>query len=356
MSFVFEAKQGSDGSTKASTPKRGTAGYLKYMEKAFCQARSYIRQFEVRPPFILTCDIGSHFELWQDFSGQFAMGYGARERIELEDFRKQEVFDRFVLIFNDPQSLNPEKVRARVTREVAAELAALARGLEGDSLSLLGSKQRDSKADRAGAVGRSANAVANFLMRCIFTMFAEDVGLLPGEVFTRSLRERWIPNPRQFKGEIEGLWETMNAGGRFGFERILRFNGGFFSDCSAFELTKGQLETLCRAADKDWSLVEPAIFGTLLERALDVRERSRLGAHHTPRSPSGNGGCSINDLKASHLRPSPTDIRRSRTSSPISSALSKLNETPETSKAFYLPGNPPATAVSKCSKVSASGS
>ena len=284
MSFVFEAKQGSDGSTKASTPKRGTAGYLKYMEKAFYQARSYTRQFEVRPPFILTCDIGSHFELWQDFSGQFAMGYGARERIELEDFRKQEVFDRFVLIFNDPQSLNPEKVRARVTREVAAELAELARGLEGDSLSPLGSNQRDSKAERAGAVGRSANAVANFLMRCIFTMFAEDVGLLPGEVFTRSLRERWIPNPRQFKGEIEGLWETMNAGGRFGFERILRFNGGFFSDCSAFELTKGQLETLCRAADKDWSLVEPAIFGTLLERALDVRERSRLGAHYTPRS------------------------------------------------------------------------
>src|SRR5690606_8361390 len=29
---------------------------------------------------------------------------------------------------------------------------------------------------------------------------------------------------------------------------------------------------------------EPAIFGTLLERALDPRERHKLGAHYTPRA------------------------------------------------------------------------
>lgn len=30
--------------------------------------------------------------------------------------------------------------------------------------------------------------------------------------------------------------------------------------------------------------MEPAIFGTLLERALDARERHKLGAHYTPRA------------------------------------------------------------------------
>jgi len=34
----------------------------------------------------------------------------------------------------------------------------------------------------------------------------------------------------------------------------------------------------------DWKDVEPAIFGTLLERALDPRERHKLGAHFTPRA------------------------------------------------------------------------
>lgn len=38
------------------------------------------------------------------------------------------------------------------------------------------------------------------------------------------------------------------------------------------------------AALADWRFVEPAIFGTLLERALDPRERHKLGAHYTPRA------------------------------------------------------------------------
>ncbi|MCB2099697.1 MAG: class I SAM-dependent DNA methyltransferase [Rhodobacterales bacterium] len=38
------------------------------------------------------------------------------------------------------------------------------------------------------------------------------------------------------------------------------------------------------AAKRDWKDVEPAIFGTLLERALEPGERARLGAHYTPRA------------------------------------------------------------------------
>ena len=260
--LLVEAKQGSDISGKG-TAKRGTETYRKAMEKAFFQARAYVKQLDTKPPFLMTCDIGSHFELWMDFSSSYAIGYGARERIELDDLLKPEVFDRFVAIFTDPQSLNPEKYRARVTREVAAELAILAKWLEGQ---------------------HEPHEVANFLMRCIFTMFAEDVELLPREVFKSALNERWIADPKRFKPEIENLWQTMNTGGTFGFERILQFNGSFFADATAFELPKEQLETLFRAADKDWSQVEPAIFGTLLERALDTKERSRLGAHYTPRS------------------------------------------------------------------------
>ena len=41
---------------------------------------------------------------------------------------------------------------------------------------------------------------------------------------------------------------------------------------------------LLDAAERDWKNVEPAIFGTLLEQALEIKERSQLGAHYTPRS------------------------------------------------------------------------
>ena len=64
----------------------------------------------------------------------------------------------------------------------------------------------------------------------------------------------------------------------------MRFNGGLFAESQAFELTEAQLAVLLQAGKRDWRNVEPAIFGTLLERALDTRERSKLGAHYTPRS------------------------------------------------------------------------
>jgi hypothetical protein len=262
--FLIEAKQGSNNSAKGHG-KRGTQGYRDTMQRAFNQAKSYAynRMIPALPPFLITCDIGSHFEVWEGFSGEYG-SYGARQQINLKDLGQAKVFDRFVAIFSDPQSLNPEKYRARVTREVAAELAKLSRWLEEQ--------------------GHEPQQAASFLMRCIFTMFAEDVELLKGEVFTKALRDRWIPNPQTFRAEIENLWQTMNTGGTFGFEQILRFNGSFFTEATAFDLPKEQLEVLYAAAAKDWSQVEPAIFGTLLERALEKKERSRLGAHYTPRS------------------------------------------------------------------------
>lgn len=260
--FIIEAKQGSDQSGKG-TAKRGTQSYLKAMEAAFVQAVAYARNVPSKPPFVLTCDIGSHFELWTGFNGDYG-GYGARREIALADLSQPEVFAEFVDIFTNPQARNPEKIAAKVTREVAADLAELARSLEGS---------------------HEPQEVAQFLMRCIFTMFAEDVELLKEHLFTQALKERWLGNPQTFKPEVERLWKAMNLGEPFGFsDRLLRFNGGLFAEATAFELTTAQLEVLLKAAARDWRNVEPAIFGTLLERALSVKERSQLGAHYTPRS------------------------------------------------------------------------
>lgn len=260
--FVIEAKQGGTTSGKG-TAKRGTATYLKEMEKAFVQAVAYTRSLESKPPFVITCDIGDHFELWQGFNEDYG-GYGAREEFPLAHLRKKEVFDLFVDIFTDPQKRNPDKIAAQVTREVAADLAEFAKRME---------TQHDPQ------------QVANFLMRCIFTMFAEDVKLLPEKLFTEALETRWLPNPKRFKPEVEALWQAMNEGSNFGFSgELLQFNGGLFADFTAFELTTGQLKVLLQAAKREWKDVEPAIFGTLLERALEPKERSKLGAHYTPRS------------------------------------------------------------------------
>jgi hypothetical protein len=152
-----------------------------------------------------------------------------------------------------------------VTREVATHLATLAKELH--------------------AAKHDPEQVARFLMRCLFTMFAEDVGLLPERLFTEHLEKEWIPHPETFAADVESLWQGMNRGGYiFGIGQLLRFNGGLFAAPSGLPLTKAHLQLLLEAARCNWADVEPAIFGTLLERALDPVERHQLGAHFTPRA------------------------------------------------------------------------
>ena len=49
-------------------------------------------------------------------------------------------------------------------------------------------------------------------------------------------------------------------------------------------MQREELGELLQAAKHSWREGAPAIFGTMLEQALDPDERRRLGAHYTPRA------------------------------------------------------------------------
>lgn len=257
-SFVLEAKQ---GGRPGSPNARGTRSHDRYMERAFGQVVRYVQALPKRPPFVITCDIGHVFEVWEGFSGDFG-GYARRQTFRMDDLLKEEVQAYFRAIWDDPQSLDPARRRARVTREVAQTLGQLAQRLEGRF---------------------PGEAVARFLMRCVFTFFAEDAGLLPAKAFQDAL-DRWRKDPRLFVRGLESLWDAMNTGGLWGPLPILHFNGGLFSEYVALDLGTQDIDLLFQAARFDWAEVDPSIFGTLLESALDSRERHRLGAHYTPRA------------------------------------------------------------------------
>ncbi len=67
-------------------------------------------------------------------------------------------------------------------------------------------------------------------------------------------------------------------------EKVRRFNREFFKTRTVLPLGREAIGELRSAAGYDWRDVDPSIFGTLLEQALDPRERRRLGAHYTPRA------------------------------------------------------------------------
>ncbi|MDR6532590.1 hypothetical protein J2800_003348 [Caulobacter rhizosphaerae] len=289
--FVLEAKQTHAPGAKKAVPdqlslltdepehlgRRSTAkGWDVLMRKAFNQANDYVHLLptdHAAPPFLIVADVGHCFEIYADFSGT-GRGYAYYPdrkgfRIFLDELRDPKIRARLATIWTDPHSLDPTRESARVTREIAERLAAVSKGLE--------------------ARKHPAEEVALFLMRSIFTMFAEDVELLPKGAFTHLL-EDCLESPAAFAPLLKELWEKMNEpehDKRFysAFKTHLRyFNGGLFEKARAFPLDKEEIGELLAAARRDWRQVEPAIFGTLVEQALDPAERRRLGAHYTPRA------------------------------------------------------------------------
>jgi len=284
--FVLEAKQGSNPQSrmpaaqalqraprrlKRGVAVRGTHGWDEAMLAALGQAERYAKALpapEGWPPFLIVVDVGHSIEIYADFSltgkAYFPFPDPRTFRILLHQLEQEALRERLRAVWLDPLSLDPSRATAKVTREVAGKLAALARNLERH---------------------HSPKEVAEFLTRCIFTSFAEDVRLLPERGWLKlleSLRE----DVGNFPPMAEALWQTMNDGGYSPILRnhILKFNGGLFESTRALPLTRDQLELLIEAADSRWRDVEPAIFGTLLERALDPDERHALGAHYTPRA------------------------------------------------------------------------
>ena len=122
--------------------------------------------------------------------------------------------------------------------------------------------------------------LARYLNQIVFCLYADAAGLLPDNLFTGIVRQ-YYRKPREFAEVIRDLFERMADGGRFGAVAIPHFNGNLFDHTEAVELSAVALQRLVEAANKNWQDIEPSIFGTLFERALDASKRSQLGAHYT---------------------------------------------------------------------------
>ena len=284
--FVLEAKQsrlrgqskevfglgGGEGDARGPRGRRGAdRAWDVLMLNARRQAQDYARALPAShgwPPFLILCDVGHCFEFWADFTGQGKnyVQFPDRNsfRVHLDDLAEPEIRARIAMIWQDPLRLDPARHAARVTRAIAERLAAVSKALE---------------------KRHPPEEVALFLMRCLFTMFAESSGLLEGASF-KALLTDCRDNPASFQPLVAELWRAMDRGAYSTAlrARMKQFNGKLFARARCFPLGREEIGELLLAAGHDWREVEPAIFGTLLEQALDPDERARLGAHYTPRA------------------------------------------------------------------------
>ena len=270
-SYTFEAgveKQGG-GQGWADVWKRGYFGWEYKGDRAdlaaaYRQLLDYREDLE-NPPALVVSDM-DRIQVHTNFTNTRPAVY----EITLDDLAAggdptRDALDILRAVMIEPGKLRPRQTPDEVTQAAASRFADLARSMQNR--------------------GHEPEAVAHFLNRVLFCLFAEDVGLLPRRLMTDLIESRQDA-PDEFTNGLADLFRLMSdreAGRFFGTQRIEWFNGGLFDDDAALSFTRDELRTVAEASTLDWSQVEPAILGTLFERGLDPAKRGQLGAHYTDR-------------------------------------------------------------------------
>jgi len=237
-------------------------GKHKDLQAAYGQLLDYREDLE-NPPLLVVCDF-ERFEVHTNWPNTHKQVYS----FTLSDMLRNEPTQHCALppldvlhaSFENPDELKPGAPSARVTEKAATEFAKLAENLNVRRI--------------------DPEQAAHFLMRLLFCLFADSIGLLPDRIFRRML-DIDRGNPLNFNRKLRRLFAAMAKGDAFGADDVPFFNGGLFMDDTIIELSASDLAILRASSTLDWSRVEPAIFGTLFERSFDPTKRSMLGAHYT---------------------------------------------------------------------------
>jgi hypothetical protein len=134
-----------------------------------------------------------------------------------------------------------------------------------------------------GAAG--PDVLRDFLLQCVWCLFAEDLGQIPEHRFTQLVADL-IEHPRRSSADdLHGLFSTLNEPGARPshglFAGVPYANGGLFEHAARVHLEPSELEHLRDAAAFQWKQVQPSIFGSLLEGGLGHDKQWALGAHYT---------------------------------------------------------------------------
>jgi type II restriction/modification system DNA methylase subunit YeeA len=227
------------------------------LEAAHRQLLQYAGALE-NPPLLVTSDIARII-----IRTNWTNAVSERHELLLRDLADPARLALLKNVFADPDRLRPSKTRAALTADAAATFANIAQRLR--------------------TRGHDPAAVAHFVNRLVFCLFADDVGLLPPGLFARMLTASRT-NPARFESNAARLFAAMaERNGAVDFTEVAWFNGGLFDNATALPLDADDIADLQRAASLDWADIDPSILGTLFERGLDPDKRSQLGAHYTSR-------------------------------------------------------------------------
>ncbi len=225
------------------------------LDGAFDQLLRY--QVHLKTPPLLIVSSFQTIRIQTNFPGMETARYDVR----IDELTRPEPLDLVRDVFFAPERFR-ERLRSvdAVTRETASLFQSIVEDME----------TRNEDPER----------LARYLNQLVFCLYSEDAGLLPDGLFSRIVGQHYR-DPANFDEAIRGLFGAMGGGKFYGPDRVAHFNGDLFNTVDTVELSTVALQRLGEACKSNWRDIEPSIFGTLFERALDASKRAQTGAHYT---------------------------------------------------------------------------
>ncbi|MDO9208874.1 MAG: N-6 DNA methylase, partial [Sulfuricurvum sp.] len=137
--------------------------------------------------------------------------------------------------------------------------------------------------------GYEGHELELYLTRLLFCMFAEDTGIFPKNGFREFIDIYTDEDGRNLGSQISYLFQIFDTPNDKrsknideGVAQFPYINGSVFSEqirIASFD--RSMREMLLDACAFDWSLISPAIFGSMFQASMDSTKRGELGAHFT---------------------------------------------------------------------------
>lgn len=131
----------------------------------------------------------------------------------------------------------------------------------------------------------------HFMARLIFCFFAEDTDIFNGDdLFTATIEQMSAKDSSNTHEVISEIFRSMNtkipdrkkAGIRSWADGFPYVNGGLFSGSTDVpRFTRIARSYLLHVGTLDWRLINPDIFGSMIQAVADEEERGALGLHYT---------------------------------------------------------------------------
>lgn len=141
---------------------------------------------------------------------------------------------------------------------------------------------------RTTSDSRRDHEISVTLARVLFLMFGDDTEMWAADAFRTLVRERTGANGQDVGACLNDLFEHLRtshepgAGADQGFAHFPYVNGGIFEEDIALPTLGAEFrDVLVEACDVDWSLVSPAVFGSMFQAVRDTRTRREVGEHYT---------------------------------------------------------------------------